>query len=237
MSKPVVTVVVPTYNERETIVALIGEILSSWPGINILVVDDASPDETAREVLLAFPDHERVNVLVRKGKRGRGLAGREGFQRALESGSDIVGEMDADFSHHPRFIPSLVAALEDADVAIGSRYLPGGGLAERGWLRTLVTGTARFYLNLWLGLKLTDPTSGFRFFRKEALRPVLPLLEADDPFIVTELLFHLRRSGNRIVEVPIYFYQRRAGKSKLKVTTLCRYLWRVICLRWKWRGR
>ncbi|MCM8769913.1 MAG: polyprenol monophosphomannose synthase [Candidatus Omnitrophica bacterium] len=237
MNETKAAIVIPTYNEAATIVPLIHEIFRYFPGIHIWVIDDNSPDGTAQKVIDSFRNCPLVTVVVRKGKRGRGLAGREGFLRAIQAGSDIVGEMDADFSHHPHFIPFLLAALGDSDVAIGSRYIAGGGEEKRGVLRSWVTGGARFYLRLFLGITLTDPTSGFRFFRREVLQKILPFLHASDPFIVTEVNFHLKRLRARMVEVPIYFYERQAGRSKLKLSILGRYLWRVLWLRMKWTGK
>ncbi len=231
MNESKISIILPTYNERQTAVPLIKEIFRYCPDANIWVIDDNSPDDTAESVLRAFCGEEKVQVIIRQGNRGRGQAGREGFIKALKAGSEIIGEMDADFSHHPRFIPGLLEALKNADVAIGSRYLAGGGHTRRGQLRELVTRGARLYLRLVLGIRLTDPTSGFRFFQRQTLESIVPLLKADDPFIVTEVVFYLQKKRARMVEVPIYFYERKAGKSKLKLVTLLRYLWRVLCLR------
>ena len=233
MKSDEIAVVIPTYNERGNIVPLIGDLLALPLNIRVLVVDDDSPDGTAAAVRDAFSGRDAVSVYVRKEKRGRGWAGRFGFLEALRLGSGVIGEMDADFSHHPKFIPSMVRALDQADAVIGSRYTGGGDVERRSRSRKAVTMGARAYLKALLGIKVSDPTSGFRFFRREALAAIAPVLQAEDPFIVTEVLYRLTRNRARIVEVPIVFYERRAGESKLKAGTLLKYLWRVLELRWQ----
>jgi len=225
-----VVVIIPTYNERENIVSLIEEILSLPAGINVLVVDDDSPDGTGRLAAEHFKENCAVDVCIRHEQRGRGRAGIFGYRRALGRGFDIIGEMDGDGSHGPRFIPAALAALAKADVAVGSRYLPGGG-EQRPGNRRFVTLWARRYLAVMLGIRLTDPTSGFRFFRRGPLAAIVPRLVATDPFIVTEVNYHLCRCGFSVVEIPIFFADRKAGVSKLKFTTLLQYLFRVLFLR------
>lgn len=226
-----ISVIIPTYNEKDNVVPLIREILDLNLPLRILVVDDNSPDKTAEVVKEVFSRQPAVQVYVRSGRRGRGWAGVFGYREALKKDSVIIGEMDADFSHHPKFIPDLIAALRNADVVIGSRYLPNGLEEKRSFIRRMISRFAHFYLYFLLGIRLTDPTSGFRFFRREALKSIVDKLKAKDPFIITEVVYHLQKQGFRIAEVPIVFYPRRAGKSKLRVSTLIKYLFKVCQLR------
>lgn len=225
-----ISVIIPTYNERHNIVPLVNEILSIPLNINVIIVDDNSPDKTGQIAKNHFEGNESVKVFIRKEKRGRGLAGIFGYRKALESGAGIIGEMDGDFSHHPRFIPNMISALENADAVIGSRYLEQGGEERKSETRKLVTKCAQFYLKLFLRIDLRDPTSGFRFFKRDMLGKIIDLLKAEDPFIVTEVIFRLKQKKAKIVEVPIIFYERRTGESKLKPGTLFKYLFKVAIL-------
>ena len=227
-------VFIPTYNEADNIIPLMEEVLKQDDNLEVLVGDDNSPDGTWKLVREEEKRNHRVHLLLRRKNRGRGLAGLEGFRRALEMGADRVIEMDADFSHDPRCIPALLRASDEADLVIGSRYVAGGKDAERGIARRFVSACARRYLSWLLGLGVKDPASGYRCFRGEALRLVMgEALTARDPFIVTEILYHCRRKGIKIVEVPITFHERRAGKSKLGALTLLRYLFSALKLRFK----
>jgi dolichol-phosphate mannosyltransferase len=224
-------VVIPTYNEKENIVPLLQGLLNLSVELKIIVVDDNSPDGTGRIAKEAFSDNPSVSVYIRDGKRGRGLAGIFGFRQALKTDAEIIGEMDGDLSHHPRFIPSMLEKLEDCDVVIGSRYISGGQDVNREFLRRTISRCARMYIRMFLGINVADPTSGFRFFRREILEQVIDELSAEDPFIVTETLFYLKKKKARIVEVPIEFYERKAGVSKLGGKTLLKYLIKVLKLR------
>ncbi|OGS18450.1 MAG: hypothetical protein A2219_08765 [Elusimicrobia bacterium RIFOXYA2_FULL_50_26] len=219
---------VPTYNEAGNIRQLITAILALPLDAGVLVVDDNSPDGTARIVSeLAESEPNRVALLLRTENRGRGRAGIEGFKKALAMGAQFVVEMDGDMSHAPRFITEFRRAIENADVVIGSRYVDGGKDESRTFMRRAVSSFARKYLAFVLGVNVQDPTSGFRMFRREALEKILPCLTARDPFIVTEVLFHLKKNGFKIAECPIEFMPRGAGASKLKPSTLFKYLLRV----------
>lgn len=231
MTEKSIAVVIPTYNEREAIIPLIEEILKLPLDIKVLVIDDDSPDGTAEVVMKSFGNNPSICVYVRKGKRGRGLAGIFGFKEALKTGAEVIGEMDGDFSHHPYFIPEMIEKLSSYDVVIGSRYVKGGRDIERGFLRRVISNFSRLYIKILLGIKLSDPTSGYRFFRREILEKIVDKLSAEDPFIVTEVLFYLKKSNVKFYETPIVFYERKAGKSKLKMATLIRYLIKVLALR------
>ena len=231
MSRKSIAMVIPTYNERENIIPLIEELLRQPLDIRVILVDDNSPDGTAGAVKERFGNTPSVSVYVRKNKRGRGLAGIYGFREALKTGADIIGEMDGDFSHHPSFIPSMVEKISSADVVIGSRYVKGGKDIRRGPVRRLVSNLARQYIRIMLGVKVKDPTSGFRLFKRETMEKIVNKLKAEDPFIVTEVLFYLKKCNAVISEVPITFYERKAGTSKLKPSVLIKYLFNVLKLR------
>lgn len=226
-----VAIVIPTYNEKETIVALIEEILKIALNINLFIIDDNSPDGTADIIKKQFGDNPSVKVYIRKEKRGRGLAGIFGFREALKTDAEIIGEMDADLSHHPFFIPKMIEKISYYDAVIGSRYIKGGKDIQRGVLRRVISKMSHIYIRVILGIKLTDPTSGFRFFRREILEKIIDKLSAEDPFIITEVLFYLKKYKVRICEVPIVFYEREAGTSKLKLNILFKYLLKVLLLR------
>ncbi len=226
---------VPTYNERANIAELVKLLHKHLPQARILVVDDSSPDGTFEEVKKLMRRDKRLQLLLRdRSVKGRGWAGRDGFVRALEMGADAVVEMDADLSHQPRFIPSLLAPLAagKADVVIGSRYIPGGKDMDRPFHRQWTSNFARHYLKFVLGLKVKDPTSGFRAFSKKALEKIKAgTLAARDPFTVSEILYRCYRADLRVVEIPIEFVDRARGQSKLGLPTLLKYLGRAFLLR------
>lgn len=213
--KTVVTV--PTYDERENVGPLI-EALLALPveDLEVVVVDDDSPDGTWRVVEeYAGRPGARVHLVRRTRERGRGHAGKAGFELALERGAERVVEMDGDFSHDPAAIPELLAALEDGDLVLGSRGVGGAADVERGLARRVLTRCANAYARLLLGVRVRDCNSGFRAYRREVLVAVVPKLRAAGPAIVHEVLFHAHRAGFRIREVPIAFRERAGGESKL----------------------
>ena len=231
-------IMLPTYNEAENIIplcrALLDLSIESVPQdeIHILVVDDNSPDGTAGLAEEFGRDEPRVHVLLRKKKRGRGLAGAEGFRWCLDRGADLVLEMDADFSHHPRHIPAMVRAAETADVVLGSRFTPGGKDVDRSFLRQIITKLAGMYIRGMLGLGVRDVSSGFRLFRRAALEKIDPEeLIAVGPPIVTEVLYRAHCAGCRIAESPIQFEDRQAGVTKLDYITLLESLVMVLRLK------
>jgi dolichol-phosphate mannosyltransferase len=223
--------VIPTYNEAGNIERLIDKILALPLDISVLVVDDFSPDGTYKIVEEMTKKNKKINLLNRKENRGRGWAGIDGFRLALELGADLIVEMDGDMSHSPKFIPEFVKAIGDADIVIGSRYVEGGKDEQRTFVRSVISGFARGYLSLALGIMVHDPTSGFRLFRRSALEKILPHLRARDPFIVVEVLHYAKKYKLKIKEVPIEFMARGAGVSKLRPTTLVKYLFRVVQLK------
>lgn len=204
----------PTYNEAENLLPLIEALLRVSRSLEVLVIDDNSPDGTWRLAGELAAKNPRVHLLHRKTERGRGSAGVAGFRKALELGADLVVEMDADWSHHPRYLRNMLRATRKADVVIGSRLVRGGGEVGRSRWRTLVTHLANLYIRLLLGLPANDCTSGYRVFRRWVLeRTDWDAVKATGPAIVQEVLVASRALGARIVEVPILFEERRAGVS------------------------
>jgi dolichol-phosphate mannosyltransferase len=233
-----VLVVVPTYNERDNLAALLPALLAQ-PGVRVLVVDDASPDGTAEVAdRFAASAPNRVEVLHRSGPRGLGLAYVDGLRRALATDARLIVQMDADLSHDPAALPSLVAAAADADVVIGSRYLNGVSVVNWPLSRLLLSVLANRYVRMVTRLRARDCTSGFRCWRRETLA-ALPLdrIRSHGYAFFVEMLYEAARGGRRIVEVPIIFVERREGVSKLS--------WRVAleaaAIPWRlvlgWTGR
>lgn len=217
--KKQITVVLPTFNEAENLENLICALFSlPLPNLKVLVVDDNSPDGTGR---LADELHNRyphtVSVRHRKGKLGLGTAYLEGFQQALSEGAEAVGQMDCDFSHPPEKVVELLEALEDCDVALGSRYVPGGGLDERWPLwRKALSNWGNFYARTILNLPVCDATGGFRVWRRDVLA-CMPLerVRSNGYAFQVEMTYLASRLGFRFTEIPIYFADRRWGKSKM----------------------
>jgi dolichol-phosphate mannosyltransferase len=237
--RPLLVALLPTYNEAGNIEVLVREILAlAVPAdIHVLVADDNSPDGTGRLVQGMAAADPRVHALIRTKRRGRGAAGIDGFKAALALGADYVVEMDADFSHQPRFIPALLAAAAGdsvvadvadgadspaiADAAIGSRFVPGGSDSDRSIVRRAITWGVRRFIRRRFHTPVRDVSSGFRLFR----RGILERIDLDDlisvgPSIVLEILYKMQRLHATIVEVPIEFVDRRAGATKLSLLTL-----------------
>jgi len=210
-------VIVPTYDECENVGPLLAAIAAlRVPGLETIVVDDASPDGTAQRVRELARDHPFARVIARAGPKGRGNAGREGFVAALEAGADFVIEMDGDLSHDPRYIPQLLAEAASCDVVLGSRFVRGGSDADRALWRRLLTLAANLYIRIVLGTTVRDANSGFRCFRRDALLAIDPKsLRSPGPAIVQEVLFRAHRRGLRIGEIPVVFADRARGSSKL----------------------
>jgi dolichol-phosphate mannosyltransferase len=217
-----VWVVLPTYNEAENLEMAVGAVLEGLEtaapdGHRILIVDDASPDgtgELADRLAQAHPG--LVEVLHRPAKRGLGRAYLAGFARALEGGAGLVVEMDADLSHDPADLPRLIGAADDADLVLGSRYVPGGQVLGWGPVRRIVSRGGSRYARSVLGLDVHDLTGGFKCFRREALEAIdLPSVRSQGYGFQVELTYRVVRRGLRVREVPIVFRDRRAGKSKM----------------------
>jgi dolichol-phosphate mannosyltransferase len=225
-------VVVPTYNERENLPRLVPAILAQRSSFDVLIVDDGSPDGTGRLADQLAAANPRVQVLHRAGKQGLGTAYLAGFRWALGRDYAAVFEMDADFSHQPDDLGRLLAAVEQHDVAIGSRWAAGGG--TRGWstVRTVISRGGSWYARLLLGLELRDLTSGFKCFRREVLATLdLDSVRSNGYAFQVELNYLAQRAGFSIAEVPITFTDRTEGKSKMSWRIVQEAAVRVWCLR------
>lgn len=230
-------VAVATYNEIDNLPALVDAILAELPTADILVVDDDSPDGTGRWCEERSATEPRLACLRREGQRGLGSATVAAFRYAIDLGYDFVITMDADFSHPPEYLPTLVAAARDADVAIGSRYVAGGQIV--GWPRTrrlasrLVNNASRYLA----GLAPRDSSGAFRCYRVEALRRIdLDAIRSHGFSYLEETLWHLQRAPAKMVEVPITFHQRRAGRSKVHVGEAfgkLKTIFRLAVKRWR----
>ncbi len=210
------TVVVPTYNEAENIGQLIPRILE-LPRFRILVVDDGSPDGTGELVEALAEGEPRVALHRRPAKLGLGSAYVAGFRRALADGAEYIFEMDADFSHDPRYLPELLRAAEQgADLALGSRYVPGGGTTDWGLGRQLISRGGNLYAGIILGLPVADATGGFRCYRRRVLETLdLGRVRSNGYAFQIEMAYRSLRAGFTIAEVPIIFPDRRVGRSKM----------------------
>jgi len=222
MNDPTVMVVIPTYNEAENLTALIGELLNlDIPGPKILIVDDDSPDGTGQVADdLAERQPQLVHVIHRPGKMGLGTAYITGFQYALEQGAEYIVQMDADFSHSPRYIPQFLCAIQGCDVVVGSRYVPGGSLDERwGWWRYFLSWWANsVYTRVLLGLKVKDVTAGFKCWRRATLEGIgLERVRSNGYIFQVEMAYLTEKLGYRFLEIPIHFEDRRIGRSKMTV--------------------
>ena len=212
-------IVVPTYNEVRNLGALVARLFSEpLPNLRIIIVDDESPDGTGRLADdLAAGHPGRIDVLHRRGRRGLGLAYRDGFRWAIDLGTDAIVQMDADMSHSPADVPRLLAALDDCDVAVGSRYVPGGTVDDHwGAGRQALSWSANVYARALLRLKTRDATAGFKCWRRTALEAVdIDRMASDGYIIEVEMAYVSERLGLKIREVPIYFADRREGLSKM----------------------
>lgn len=233
------TLVIPTYNERENIPPLFEAIFKlDLPELHVLVVDDNSPDGTGQlveELKKTYSD--RVSVLHREGKQGLGTAYIQGFKKAIAEGAQIVGQMDADFSHPIEKIPVLLEVLQEVDVAIGSRYIPGGSLDENwSFWRKGLSKFGNFYARTILGLSIKDVTGGFRLWRSVALSN-LPLerVRSNGYVFQVEMVFLAQRLGLTFREVPIYFADRRWGTSKMSLRIQLEAAYRVWLLKGMYR--
>ncbi|MGH8916234.1 MAG: polyprenol monophosphomannose synthase [Acidimicrobiia bacterium] len=210
-----VTVVIPTYNERENLAHIAAAV--THQGYRLMVVDDGSPDGTGELADRLAADDIRMSVLHRRKKEGLGPAYAAAFDRALDEGAEIIVEMDADFSHDPADLPRLVSAIDDgADMAIGSRYVPGGDTPDWPLGRRLISRGGNIYVRLMLGTPVHDATAGFRAFRSDALRSLpYKTARASGYAFQVEMVMRAAAGGLKVVEVPITFRDRARGTSKM----------------------
>lgn len=214
-------VIIPTYNEADNIRSLIEALFAQpLPDLHVLVVDDNSPDGTADEVEASARDRVgHVSLLRRSGKLGLGTAYIAGFTWALQQGALLIGQMDADFSHDPTYLPGFVQALEGADVVYGSRYVPGGSLDPRwGFGRKLLSSFGNGYARAILGLQVRDATGGYRLWSRHTLEAMpLDRIRSNGYVFQVEMAYVAQRLGFQHVERPIYFEDRRIGRSKMSL--------------------
>ena len=235
-----VLVVVPTYNEAENLPALVEQLFAlNNPDLEILVVDDNSSDGTAaiaEGLGTSYPN--RIHVLRRPRKEGLGRAYVAGFREALRLDAGIIVQMDADLSHPPESIPALLEGLTACDVVVGSRYVPGGGVAgEWGLLRRFLSRGGDLYVRWVMGLHVHDTKSGFKAFQRTVLEQVpIETLQSKGFIFQAEVIYWCQRMGFRIREVPFIFQDRRAGKSKMSLSIVLEGLWRPFQTRWLRRG-
>jgi dolichol-phosphate mannosyltransferase len=227
---PDVLVVVPTYNEIESLEALLGRLRQAVPDAAVLIVDDGSPDGTGRLADRLSADDPCVEVLHRPRKDGLGRAYLAGFQRAIAEGREFVVELDADGSHDPAAIPAMIdlAQRERADLVLGSRWVPGGAVVNWPWIRRTVSRGGNSYARLVLRSRVLDLTSGFRVFRVDTLR-TLPLgdIASQGYCFQVELAWRMERAGGRVLEHPITFVERASGRSKMHLGIVLEALLRV----------
>jgi glycosyltransferase involved in cell wall biosynthesis len=222
-------VIVPTYNERCNVHPLLRHLFDiDGDGIDVLVVDDASPDGTAAEITKLTERHGCLHLIERPAKLGLGSAYVVGFKWAMNRGYDAVVEMDADLSHDPCSVPRLLAALDDAELVIGSRYVAGGSIENWGRFRRLLSRAGNAYARVLLGFDVADSTSGFRAYRSSVLRHQdLGRIRSEGYAFQIEMTHRVWLARGRIREVPITFTERRAGQSKLSRRIIFEALWRV----------
>ena len=228
--------ILPTYNEAENVEPLVRAALPQLESAGlphtILIVDDSSPDGTGRIADRLAGELSQVRVLHRDRKQGLGRAYLAGFEVALEAGADLLLEMDSDFSHDPADLPRLIAASEAADVVLGSRYVPGGGVTNWGLVRRALSRGGSAYARILLGIPVRDLTGGFKCFHRRVLEAInLGAVHADGYGFQIELTYRAVQAGFTVTEVPILFRERRVGQSKMTARIAVEAVWKVPALR------
>ena len=225
-------VIIPTYNEAENVTEVLDRVRVAVPDADVLVVDDQSPDGTGDLVERRGADDDRIHLLRRPGKAGLGAAYKAGFAWGAERGFDVMVEMDADLSHDPAALPSLLGAVADgADLAIGSRYVPGGSIPDWAWHRKALSRWANRYASVMLSLPVADTTAGYRAYRSTMLDAIdLPSVRAAGYGFQIEMTRRVAAAGGTIVEVPISFTDRTRGKSKMSRDIVVEAM--VLVTRW-----
>jgi dolichol-phosphate mannosyltransferase len=233
VSNPRILVIIPTYDEAENLPRIVPCVLDQDPRVDVLVVDDGSPDGTGTIADAMAEENDRISVLHRPGKEGLGRAYLAGFKQGLELGYDILFEMDADFSHPPEALPALIAGFEEADVMIGSRYVDGR-VTVSNWpmSRLLVSYFGSHYARIITGMPVRDGTGGFNGWKREVLEKVgLDRVQSNGYAFQIELKFRAWRAGFTLAETPILFTERDIGESKMSPAIVREAVWRVWWLR------
>ncbi len=225
-------VIIPTYNEIDNIKNIIEKVLPQHDSIEILIVDDNSPDGTGKKVLEIMKKTDRVHLLERSGKLGLGTAYVDGFKFAIRNQYDFIIEMDADFSHNPEDLPRLLEEIQDNDLVIGSRYVQGVNVVNWPMSRLILSYFASFYVKVITGMKIDDPTGGFKCFRRKVLEEIdLDSIISDGYSFQVEMNYRAYNKNFRVKEIPIIFYERRDGKSKMSKHIVWEAIWMVWRLR------
>ena len=233
MQVPKAVVCLPTYNERENLEPMLRALGDK--DVRVLVIDDNSPDGTGELADRLAAELGYVDVLHRESKEGLGPAYLAGFRRALTSEAELILEMDCDFSHDPDYVPRLIAAVDDgADLALGSRYVPGGGVRDWGLVRRFISAGGSFYARIILGVKVRDLTGGFKCYRRAVLETIdLDAVDSRGYAFQIETTYRTLRAGFKVVEVPITFADREVGGSKMSKAIVAEAIWKVPGLRLK----
>jgi dolichol-phosphate mannosyltransferase len=235
MIRPVsrATVCLPTYDERENLEPMVRALAGVLgPDDRVLVVDDSSPDGTGRIADRLASELEWLDVLHRPHKEGLGRAYLDGFRRALADGAELILEMDCDFSHDPKDVPRLIAAADDADLVLGSRYVRGGGTANWGLVRRAISRWGSLYAQILLGLAVRDLTGGFKCYRRAVLERIdLDAITSRGYAFQIETTYRALRAGFRVAEIPIRFTDREVGGSKMSRAIVLEAVWKVPALR------
>jgi dolichol-phosphate mannosyltransferase len=225
-------VCLPTYDEKDNVGPMTEAILAATPDVDVLVIDDNSPDGTGQLADAIAAREPRVKVLHRAGKEGLGKAYLAGFAWALSHEYELVLEMDADFSHDPKYLPGMLEASREADLVLGSRNVPGGGTVNWGIVRKIISRGGSFYARTILGLRVRDLTGGFKCFRRQVLESIdLPTVECTGYAFQIELTYRTLRKGFRVKELPIVFVDRRVGQSKMSKRIVLEALRKVWSIR------
>jgi dolichol-phosphate mannosyltransferase len=222
-------VILPSYNEAENVLELSHDILSRDPSLEVLVVDDASPDGTAELVRGAKPDEPRLHLVERSGKLGLGSAYQAGFRYGVANGYDLILTMDCDYSHHPKYLPHILHAANDHDMVVGSRYVGGGGVANWPWPRRVLSWFANSYTRVLLRVPVHDCTAGYRCYSREVLETVdADEIRSSGYAFLEDMVMRVHRAGFRIAEVPIIFEDRTRGASKINHSEIYLAAWHVL---------
>jgi dolichol-phosphate mannosyltransferase len=225
-------VCLPTYDEKDNVVPMTEAILAATPDVDVLIIDDNSPDGTGQLADAIAAREPRVKVLHRAGKEGLGKAYLAGFDWALGHGYELILEMDADFSHDPECLPGMLEAARGADLVLGSRNVPGGGTVNWGLGRKIISRGGSLYARTILGIPVRDLTGGFKCFHRKVLESIdLPTVECSGYAFQIELTFRALRRGFRVVEFPIVFVDRRVGRSKMSKRIVLEALLKVWSIR------
>lgn len=223
-----IMIIVPTYNEKENIVSLLTKLLALPINADVIVVDDNSPDGTGKLVDELHAENTRVQVIHRVAKLGLGTAYIAGFKKALSEDADLILTMDADFSHHPHYIPAMVNLAQKHHVVIGSRYIPGGGVENWEWYRKFLSWGANLFARTMLSLKANDCTAGFRCYHRDVLLKIdLDNIFSNGYSFLLEMAYKCQKLGCSFGETPIIFANRREGTSKISQTEIFKAIYTV----------